>query len=155
MVDASLVLDAIVAVSIAAGALFAVAELRALGRDRRTQLVMSVWQTFISPEFAEAHARIEDADAKDLKDLMKKCSRADLVRVGYFYEGLGLLVERQLVDPELALEISYPRIMWTKLKPAIDDWMQKLSPLAAEHFAYLARLDTEYKTRRLAKLKPM
>ena len=42
MVDASWVFDAVVAVSIAAGAVFAIAELRLMARDRRTQLLVGM-----------------------------------------------------------------------------------------------------------------
>jgi len=153
MVDASLLLDVVVAVSIALGALFAIAELRDISRDRKTQLVMSIWSTFISSDFAEAHSKIEHSQAKDLKELMESCSTADLLKVGYFYEGLGLLVEKKLIDPETVLEMSYSRIIWAKLKPWMDEEKRTIGTLAGEHFEYLANLDTEYKKRRYAELK--
>jgi len=53
MVDASLVLDAIVAMSIAAGAIFAIAELRLMAKDRRTQLLMQIALWATTPEMSE------------------------------------------------------------------------------------------------------
>ena len=153
MVDASLLLDVVVAVSIALGALFAIAELRDLSKDRKTQLVMSVWSTFMSSDFAEAHTRIDESEFKDLKDIMEKCSRADLLKVSYVYEGLGLLVEKRLVDPKMVLEMSYSRIIWAKLKPWMDEERRIIGSLAGEHFEYLANLDTQYKKQRYAELK--
>ncbi len=150
--DVVQVLEAATYVAFVAGAIFALSELRTMSKDRKTQLVMSVWSTFNSSGFAETHARIDATVTKDLKDIETKCSRADITKVTQFYEGLGLLVRKRLVDPELVLEMCYPRFMWAKLKPWVDEERQRLTPFVCEHFEYLARLDTEYKTRRLKQL---
>lgn len=153
MVDVSQLLNVVATASIVLGALFAVAELRGLAKDRRTELVMNVWSTFTDPDFAEAHCRIDGTECKDLKDIVDKCTRADILKLSQFYEGLGLLVRKRLVDPQLVLEMSYPRIIWAKLKPWMDDERLRVTKLRGEHFEYLAELDTQYKTRRLAELK--
>ena len=132
-----------------AGAIFAVMELRTMSRDRKTQLIMNVWSTFNVSEFAEAHSRIDMTETKDWKDIEAKCHRADINKVMEFYEGLGLLVRKRLVDPELVLEMCYPRLMWAKLKPWIDEERHRVTPFVGEHFEYLAQLDTQYKMSRL------
>jgi len=131
------------------GALVAVYELRTMSRDRKTQLVMSVWTAFNDSDFAEAHARIDMTETKDSKTIEERCQRADISKVMEFYEGLGLLVRKRLVDPELVLEMCYPRLMWAKLKPWVDEERGRITPFVGEHFEYLAQLDTEYKMRRL------
>ena len=71
MVDASLVLDAIVAVSIAAGAFFAVAELRDLKKDRRIQLMLEATMHYTTREFEDGLGKLWRTDTSDAKELEK------------------------------------------------------------------------------------
>lgn len=153
MIDVSTLKQVVEAVVIALGALFAVAELRDLAKDRKTQLVMNVWSTWMSSDFAEAHSKIEENTIEEMVDLMQKCSNADLLKVSYFYEGLGLMVQKRLVSPDLVLEMSRARTMWAKIKPWMADRRNRLGPLTGEHFEYLAKLDAQYKARRLTDRK--
>jgi hypothetical protein len=119
MVDASLVLDAIVAVSIAAGAFFAVIELRDLKKDRRLELVQQAIMHWTTREFEDAFCKVWRADASDAKGLEKEVSYADLCLVADFHAAVGRLATEGLVDAR-ALTGYFPfSYTWNKMKPFI------------------------------------
>jgi len=82
MADASLVLDAIVAVSIAAGAFFAVIELRGMKKDRQTQLVLDMHKRFSDSDFEEHAVKVLHTEFKDGEEAEQKCSIVSLGAVG-------------------------------------------------------------------------
>jgi len=104
MVDASLILDAIVAVSIAAGAVFAVAELRGMSRDRRTRLAFDIFAHVGTLEYSEQFAKILRSDFKDAKEAEEKCSVVALSMVARYFEGVAMMLRRGLVDSDLIFE---------------------------------------------------
>ena len=144
MVDASLVLDAIVAVSIAAGAVFAVIELRGMARDRRTRLVLDVFSHLGTLEFSEQFAKILNAEFKDAKEAEEKCSIVALSMVARYYEGIGLLIKRGLVDPDLIFESLPFDIMWNKMKPWCLEKRRALGPDMYVHFENAAAREKAY-----------
>jgi hypothetical protein len=117
MVDASLVLDAIVAVSIAAGAAFAVVELREMRKDRRTGLMLQLAAIWLTREFHQALSELVGARFSDGKEAESVCSRADLLLIGDFFEIAGEYVETGLLDCD-EVTFAYPvEWAWEKLKP--------------------------------------
>ena len=146
MVDASLVFDAIVAVSIAAGAVFAVMELRGMSRDRRTHLVIDVFSHVGTLEFSEQFARILRAEFKDAKEAEEKCSVVALSMVGRYYEGVGLMVSRGLVDSDLIFESLPFHILWGRMKPWCLEIRRTLGPDMFVHFERTAERCQAYVT---------
>lgn len=71
MVDVSLILNAVTAVSIAAGALFAVIESRDIKKGRRLGLALQAGLHWTTKEFEDAYCRVWRADASDAKELEK------------------------------------------------------------------------------------
>ena len=138
LVDASLMLDAIVAVSIAAGAVFAVMELRGMSRDRRTHLVIDVFSHVGTLEFSEQFAKVFFSDAKDAKEVEEKCSIVALSMVGRYYEGIGLLIRRGLVDYDLIFESLPFHILWERMKPWCLEIRRTQGPDMFVHFEYAA-----------------
>jgi hypothetical protein len=71
MIDISMVLNLVVAVSIVLGAVFAVFQLREIGRDRRTQLVINLYSRFMSSDFSEPYSKLIREDFVDVADMEK------------------------------------------------------------------------------------
>jgi hypothetical protein len=140
MVDASLVLDAIVAVSIAAGAVFAVLELRNLSNTRRTDLVVHLTSYVSSREFIADYLKILRAEFKDAKEAEEKCSEATLYSVGDFFETLGFLVRNKDVDSEPVRDLMGSMVtrMWDKMGPVVSARRKDFSPRMFHNFEYLA-----------------
>ena len=148
MVDAALVLDAIVAVSIAAGAVFAVVELREMRRDRRTGLMLQLAGIWLTLEFHQALSDIVRAKFSTGEEAEKVCSSAGLILVGDFFEIAGEYVEAGLLDCDDVTETYPVEWAWKKMKP----WVIYLRSTAGiEHalgtFEWLAGEDRK---RRLA-----
>jgi len=116
-VDASLVLDAIVAVSIAAGAFFAIIELRDLKKDRRLGLVIQASIHHTTREFEDAMCKLWRADASDAKGLEKEVSYVDLSMVTDFYWAVAHLGLEGLVDTRTLTRLFPFSPVWNRIKP--------------------------------------
>lgn len=126
MADASLVLDAIVAVSIAAGAFFAVVELRSLSKDRRTELIMRMNEHWSSKDFEEAWIKVRELGSKDPGEMEKRCSKLSLWMVVNYFDGIGDLAQENLIDREFVLGHVNWIFMWERLEPWVLDMRQKM-----------------------------
>lgn len=117
MADTSLVLDAIVAVSIAAGAFFAVVELRNLKKDRQTELVLQACMHWTTREFEDAMCKLWRAKATDAEELEKEVSYANLGMVTDFHWAIAYLGLEGLVDPKMVMHVFPFSPVWNKIKP--------------------------------------
>jgi hypothetical protein len=117
IVDASFVLDAIVAVSIAAGAFFAIIELRDMKKDRRLGLLLQFTMHLTTREFEDALGKVWRVDASDAKGLETQVGSTDLYMVSDFLLAAAHLGEEGLVD-ERTLTRFFPfSYVWNKMKP--------------------------------------
>lgn len=146
MVDVSQIMDAIVAVSIAAGALFAIVELRQMTKDRKTQLVITLMDKRGSREFTELSDKIWKTEFRTGEEASEKCGEAALNEMSNFYEQVGLLIDEKLVDKRIVFESIGIDPAWQKLKPWCL-WTRskcECGPRSWEHFEEAARKDREY-----------
>jgi hypothetical protein len=119
MVDASLVLDAVVAVSIAAGAFFAVAELRDMKKDRRIQLIQQINDHIATIEFTDALGKIWQSNATSAEELGKNASYSELHMVANYFEGVAHLGAQGLVSKSTLIAYWPYYILWKKMGPWI------------------------------------
>ena len=119
MVDASFVLDAIVAVSIAAGAFFAIIELRDLKKDRRLGLMMEALMHCTTKEYEEALSKVWRADAIDAKGLEKQVSPAELYMVADVLVSVAHFGLAGFVDSGTLTGYFPFSYLWNKMKPWI------------------------------------
>jgi len=150
MVDASLVLDAIVAVSIAAGALFAVFELRDLKKDRRVQLMLEATMHYATRDFEDALCKLWRADTSDPKELEKQVSYADLCMVADFHWAMARLGQEGLVDRKVLIRLFAFSGVWNRIKPwiaaeraaaGLPEWyssLEKLAELQEREYPYFS-----------------
>ena len=119
----------IAATSVVVGVIFAVLQLRNAMRQRRTEILMSLYSRFGSAEFANAMERIRTSEYKDYHDYVKKYGVAELYQVGSVFEGLGFLLHRRLVDKDLAslFSSSESLITWEKIRPMVEEARKQLS----------------------------
>jgi len=151
MVDASLVLDAIVAVSIAAGALFAIVELREIGRDRKTQLVLDIMRHASTVEFREQMRRIEQAPFSSGPEGDAKCGLA-LEVVSSFNEQIGLLLKMKLIDANLVHESVSMAADWEMMKPWCLWQRDKYGPGMFENFEYAVARERAWVAKRFGRI---
>ncbi|MCJ7463203.1 MAG: hypothetical protein MUO81_00430 [Thermoplasmata archaeon] len=153
MVDASLVFDAVVAVSIAAGAVFAIAELRLMARDRRTQLLVGMVLQVSSPEMSENYRKVMFQEFKNRKEAEEKCGYVALDTISTYYTGIGTLIRRRLVDADLAFDFMWIYPVWEHLKPWLVESPIRYGPIEWwQDLEYAAELDRAYKEKRASEL---
>jgi hypothetical protein len=137
VVDISAIRDTVVAVSVTLGIVFAVIELRGMARDRRTRLVLDVFSHVGTLEFSTQFGKIWNAEFKDAREAEEKCSYVALSLVARYYEGVGLLIRRGLVDADLIFESLPLDLMWNKMKPWCIE-KRSIKPDSYVHFEYAA-----------------
>jgi hypothetical protein len=137
--DISSISAIVAAIGVLVGVALTVLELRDFVKTRQTDLVMKLYSTFGSREFLEASARVHVA-AKDYESFLNKHGWTDVIQVGTFYEGIGVLLNRRLIDIDLVDKLfSEPiKFTWKSMKPIIDaDRKRYNSPRMFEWFEYL------------------
>jgi hypothetical protein len=118
MVDIQTFSIVIASASVVAGVIYYALQIRNQNRTRQTDLVMKLYSNFNSPEFQKTWEQILKREAKDLQDYQKKYGNAESVTVGMFFEGIGILLKRKLIDIELVDDMftSPIKMTWEKMK---------------------------------------
>jgi hypothetical protein len=131
---------AIASASVVAGVIYSVWQIRHQTKIRQTDLVMRLYSDFGRREFLEANKRVMDDASKDYKAFLKEYGWTDVVQVGTFYEGIGVLLKRRLIDLDLVDDLfSEPiRSLWGRIKPIIEEDRKRFNqPRIFEWFEYL------------------
>ena len=113
---------------------------------RQAQLFMDVYRDFKRPEIQKAFNNIVyDWEWDSIEEFTEKYGRSNnyeefhkYMLVYSVYEGLGVLIYRNLIDVNMIEELmrSYVVSFWEKMAPVIYVWREQW-PLAAEWMEYL------------------
>jgi len=140
VVDIQTVSIAIASAGVLIAAIYYVLQLRHQNRMRHTDLVMKLYVQFSSLEFQKLWEEILKREAKDLDDYRHKYGTAELWSVGLFFEGIGILLKRKLIDIELVDDMFTTPIKWTWLKIkdiVLEARKVRNQPEIVEWFEYL------------------
>ncbi|HVP27053.1 MAG TPA: hypothetical protein VMT26_05240 [Candidatus Bathyarchaeia archaeon] len=113
MVDVQTVSIAIASASVVVGVVYYALELRHQNRIRQTDLVMKLYSQFDSLEFQKVYEEVLNREPMNYYDYEKKYGWAEATAVGMFFEGIGILLHRKLVDIELVDDMFTSHIKWT------------------------------------------
>jgi len=129
------------------GVAFAVLQLRDLVKNRQTDLVMRLYSAYGSREFQEAWVETLRLEFKDYRDYLKKYGATSekpvytsVNMVASFFEGIGILLRRRLIDIALVDDLFSSDIVitWHKMKPLVEGWREHFKrPQISEWFEYL------------------
>jgi len=139
MLDVPSTSGIVAAVGVIVGVIFAVLELRNLVQARQTDLVIRLYSTSSSKEFREAHKKIMAKEFEDYKDYEKWYGWSDL-EVGLFFEGVGILLHRKLIDITLVDDLfsHIIKVTWEKTKQVTENIRKhSKAPQIYEWFEYL------------------
>jgi hypothetical protein len=100
----------IAAVSVVVGVIFAVLELRHLAKNRRTDVILRIYERFASKEIVEAIMTIGAPGPGDFDDYVKKNGIVGLVQVLETFDEVGILLEDGLVDIKLVNSLFGPSL---------------------------------------------
>jgi hypothetical protein len=140
MVDIQTVSIVIASASIVTGILYYFLDIRNQSKMRQSDLVMRLYTTFHSREFQTEMAKVMTAEFKDYDDAVKKYGWEFGFPVGLFFEGIGVLLNKKLVDISLVDDLFtfHTRIVWEKIKPIAEGAREHFkAPTILEWFEYL------------------
>jgi hypothetical protein len=140
VVDIQTVSIAIASASVVIAAIYYVFQIRNQTKIRQTDLVIRLYTTFGSKEMRQAWEKITTRENKDFNTYQKEFGLSDLNEVGWFFEGVGVLLHRKLVDIAAIDDLfSSPiKISWEIMKPIAEGERKKFSrPQIWEWWEYL------------------
>jgi hypothetical protein len=150
MVDVQTVSIGIASASVVIGVIYYIFQIRHQSKVRQTDLIMRLYSTLGSKEYVQNDVSIFNQGVNDLEDFMRKYSSfpkfmdspeyVPYMMDSEFFEGVGILLHRKLVDIELVDDLfSSPIItIWEKTLPmtkALREYFKR--PQLAEWFEYL------------------
>jgi hypothetical protein len=141
MVDITEISAIATAVGVLIGVVYYIIEIRHQTKTRETELVTNLASTFASREFQKNLQELLNACKSGVTySEMEKTLGVMYPETGYFFEELGILLHRKLVDISLVDDLfSGPIIrVWESTKPFIEEARKHLKePQYAEFFEYL------------------
>jgi hypothetical protein len=148
VVDVTEISAIVAAAGVIVGVILTVLELRNLVRQRKTDLVTTLYSsTFNNKEFTEAGLLIMSLEYKDYDDFLKKYGQMSdkepiwvaVNLVTNMFNELGILLHEKSVSAEMIDKLFGYRIalFWDKLKPLIEGMRKQLNPRVSEWFEYL------------------
>lgn len=148
MIDITEISAIVAAAGILVGVIYYILDIRYQAKTRQTDLVMKLYSTFDSREFQEAWVETLQMEFKDYKEYLEKYGAASgkpayvsVNMVAGFFEGLGILLRRSLIDIALVDDLFSSDILitWHKMKPLAEGWRKHFDrPQMSEWFEYLA-----------------
>jgi hypothetical protein len=142
MVDITEISAMVAAAGVLVGVVYYVLDMRHQNKVRQTDLVMRLYSTFGSKEFQDAWTRIEKIESTEFKnydEYVEKYGSGDYVQCATFFEGIGVLLQKKLIDIKLVDALfSVPlKLMYEGMKPIIEANSEQFHQRVFEHFEYL------------------
>jgi len=146
MVDIQTVSIAIASAGVFVAAIYYVIQIRHQSRMRQTDLVVRLYSAFSGKELQEAYFEtVYGFEFADYDDFMKKYRMPakpilPLWQICKFFDGVGVLLRRKLVDIGLVDELFHGEatIVWKKVKPLVEGRRKELNqPTFYQSFEYL------------------
>jgi len=140
MVDIQTVSIAIASAGVFAAAIYYIFQIRHQTRIRQTDLVMKLYSQFSSLEFQKVWYEVLKREAKDHYDYEKKYGWVEFSVIDIFFEGIGILLKRKLIDIELVDDMFTTPVKWTweKMKDITLEWRKvRNAPEIGEWLEYL------------------
>ena len=148
--DLPTILSIVSTVSIVVGVIFALMELRHLTRTIRTEIIMKIYDRFSSREMVEAMMKVGNAKFEGLEDYREKYGFTELTEIAVLFEGLGVLLEQNLIDIKMADRLFGPtlNLLWERMQPLIYAMRKGLNePFFFSHFEHLINRLSAYRKR--------
>jgi len=113
MVDVQTFSIAIASAGVFLAAIYYILQIRHQTKMRQTDLIVKLYSQFNSLEFTKVLEEVLNRKAKDYDDYRNKYGMAEVAAVGNFFEGIGILLKRKLIDIELVDDMFTSPIKWT------------------------------------------
>jgi hypothetical protein len=148
MIDIPSVSSIVATGSILVGVVFTILEIRHLARTGRTDIIMKIYDRFSSREMVEAITKVGTAKFESIEDYRKKYGFTEVTELAVLFEGLGVLLEQNLIDINLVDRLFGPTLnsLWERMQPVIYAMRKGLNePFFFSHFEYLIKKLSSYR----------
>jgi len=135
-------------ISIVVGVIFTVLELRHLRRTRKTEIIMRIYDRFSSREMVEAMNKVGSITYENLDEFRKNYGFTEVTMIAVLFEGLGVLLEQNLIDIDLVNRLFGPTLnsLWKRMKPVIYAMREGIKePYFFSHFESLVNKLSSYR----------
>jgi hypothetical protein len=131
MIELSTIRDLVAIFGVLAGFSYYVVTVQNQRKARQAQLLMSLYETYRSQEFRLTKMKIKNLEYTDFLDFWKQYGYeenpefwAEWFSVAAFFNGIGVLVRRNMIDIGLVEELMSNIIvnMWGKMGGIILEW---------------------------------
>ncbi|HVQ00843.1 MAG TPA: hypothetical protein VMT57_04965 [Candidatus Thermoplasmatota archaeon] len=126
--------------SIIIGVIFTLLELRHFHRTRKTEIIMKIYDRFSSKEMIEAMNKVGAIQFDNFEEYRKKYGFTEVAEIAVLFEGLGVLLEQNLIDIDLVNDLFGPTLdlLWERMQPVIVSMRKGLNqPYFFSHYEYL------------------
>jgi hypothetical protein len=140
MIDITSILAIVTTASIIVGIIFTILEIRHFTATRKTEIIMKIYDRFGSKEIVEAMNKVGMAKFENLEDYRKKYGFTDVTQIAVLFEGIGVLLEQNLIDINMVDRLFGPTVnlLWERMEPVIQAMRKGLNePFFFSHFEYL------------------
>jgi len=139
MVDLIEVSAVVAAAGVLVGVIYYVLDIRSQTKLRKTDLIVRLFSNMISKDWLEAWEEVRDREITDYNDYKEKHGFVDANQVYLFYDQLGRLLQKGLIDIDsLPLETGQINQAWEKLKPLLEGGRKRFNePKLGSGFEYL------------------
>ena len=122
MFDIQTVSIVIASASVVAGIVYYSLQIRHQTKARQTDLVIRLYTTFGGKEMRETWERVTTREDVDFSTYQSKFGLSDVNEIGWFFEGVGVLLHKKLIDIAVVDDLfSSPiKISWEKLQPVAE-----------------------------------
>jgi len=138
--DVQTVSIAVASASVTLAAIYYVWQIRHQTKIRQTDIIMRLYSVRDSKEFQESWKKVMSMESEDYRNYEKWYEWSDFIIVAAFFEGIGILLHRKLVDIVLVDDLfSYSvKTIWEKIKKVVET-VRKYhnAPQIWEWFEYL------------------
>ena len=147
MVDIQTVSIAVASASVVLATIYYIWQIGHQTKLRQTDLIMRLQSTWLQ-SLRESYETVMKMKYEDYGEYAKKYplwkgvgtpeTRA-VAEVGTFFDGIGILLHRRLIDVEMVDELFsvYIKDAWEKLKPGIEGLRRERYPTLRKWFEYL------------------
>jgi hypothetical protein len=148
MVDIQTISIVIAAAGVLIGVVYYILDMRHQNKVRQTDLVMRLYETFGSDDFQRAGREVSEIAYQDYDDFVKKYGEPGseepipvaITKLHYFFEEVGVLLSRKLVDIDLIDQLMGFNIMiiGSKTMPILEEARKRANlPRIRANFEYL------------------
>jgi hypothetical protein len=140
LVDLQTISIMIASASVVAGVIYYALQIRHQTKVRQTDLVIRLYTTFGGEEMRRTWEKITTREDMDFSTYRNKFGLSDINKIGWFFEGVGVLLHKKLIDIAVVDDLfSSPiKISWEKLKPVAEGERKQFNrPQIWEWWEYL------------------